>query len=133
MSGEYNLIGTGGAGGLINGSGNNLVGIADPGFDGLADYGGPTQTIAFCPPAPPSMPAAPRSPSIRRAIPWPRTSAHRLPADRERQGGHRRLRDGPTIFTVDLMSDTGAIRSPTRATSSTASPKPTPRRTPPAV
>jgi hypothetical protein len=47
-----NLIGTGGAGGLINGTNGNLVGVADPGLATLADYGGPTQTIALLPGSP---------------------------------------------------------------------------------
>jgi hypothetical protein len=42
-----NLIGIGGAGGLTNDSNGNLVGVADPGLGGLADNGGPTQTIAL--------------------------------------------------------------------------------------
>jgi hypothetical protein len=33
----YNLIGTGGSGGLVDGVGNNLVGAADPGLTG-PDY-----------------------------------------------------------------------------------------------
>ncbi len=42
----YNLIGTG-AGGMINGSQGNLVGVANPGLGVLANNGGPTQTIAL--------------------------------------------------------------------------------------
>ncbi|MFI5457310.1 MAG: beta strand repeat-containing protein [Isosphaerales bacterium] len=44
----YNLIGTGGSGGLTNGRNGNLVGVADPGLPAeLANNGGPTQTIAL--------------------------------------------------------------------------------------
>ena len=43
----YNLIGTGGSGGLTNGDNGNQVGVADPGLGPLAYYGGPTQTIAL--------------------------------------------------------------------------------------
>jgi hypothetical protein len=45
----YNLIGTGGSGGLVNGVNHNQVGVADPGLDpnGLQDNGGPTRTIAL--------------------------------------------------------------------------------------
>ena len=45
----YNLIGTGGSGGLTNGVNGNQVGVADPGLDprGLQNNGGPTQTIAL--------------------------------------------------------------------------------------
>ena len=44
-----NLLATGGNSGVTNGGSNdNQVGIADPGLDtGLADNGGPTQTIAL--------------------------------------------------------------------------------------
>ncbi|MGO9918990.1 MAG: beta strand repeat-containing protein, partial [Isosphaeraceae bacterium] len=43
-----NLIGTGGSGGLTNGSSGNQVGVANPGLGaGLANNGGPTQTIAL--------------------------------------------------------------------------------------
>ncbi len=47
LSGAYNLIGTGGSGGLIDGIDGNQVGVADPGLGTLADNGGPTQTIAL--------------------------------------------------------------------------------------
>jgi hypothetical protein len=42
----YNLIGTGGSGGLQNGVSSNQVGVADPGLAPLGDFGGPTQTMA---------------------------------------------------------------------------------------
>ena len=43
----YDLIGTGGSGGLVNGVNGNQVGVADPGLGTLADNGGQTQTIAL--------------------------------------------------------------------------------------
>jgi hypothetical protein len=43
----YNLIGTGGSGGLVNGVNHNLVGVADAHLGSLADNGGPTRTIAL--------------------------------------------------------------------------------------
>ena len=46
-SSAYNLIGTGGSGGLIDGTNGNQVGVANPGLDTLASNGGPTQTIAL--------------------------------------------------------------------------------------
>jgi Dockerin type I domain len=52
VSGAYNLIGTGGSGGLVNGTNGNLVGVANPGLGPLANYGGPTQTIALLPGSP---------------------------------------------------------------------------------
>ena len=47
-----NLIGTGGSGGLVNGTDGNLVGVADPGLGSLAYNGGPTPTIALEPTSP---------------------------------------------------------------------------------
>jgi hypothetical protein len=43
---SFNLIGTGGSGGLANGVNHNLVGVSDPKLGTLADNGGPTQTCA---------------------------------------------------------------------------------------
>ena len=67
----YNLIGTGGSGGLSNGVNGNQVGVANPGLDpnGLQDNGGPTETIALGPAARPSTPAATPWPSTPAAIP----------------------------------------------------------------
>jgi hypothetical protein len=45
-SSSYNLIGTGGSGGLSNGVNHNLVGVSNVGLADLADNGGPTQTMA---------------------------------------------------------------------------------------
>jgi hypothetical protein len=47
QSSAYNLIGTGGSGGLIDGINGNKVGVADPGLGTLAENGGPTQTIVL--------------------------------------------------------------------------------------
>jgi CSLREA domain-containing protein len=45
---SFNLIGTGGAGGLASGApNNNLVGVSDPGLGSLQNNGGPTQTHAL--------------------------------------------------------------------------------------
>lgn len=44
---SFNLIGTGGAGGLTNGVNNNQVGVADAKLGPLANNGGPTQTHAL--------------------------------------------------------------------------------------
>ena len=52
VSGTYNLIGTGGSGGLTNGVSGNIVGVANPGLASLAFYGGPTQTMALSPGSP---------------------------------------------------------------------------------
>jgi len=45
ISGRYNLIGTGGSGGLVNGQDGNIVGVADPKLAPLGNYGGPTMTM----------------------------------------------------------------------------------------
>jgi parallel beta-helix repeat protein/predicted outer membrane repeat protein len=47
VSGSNNLIGTGGSGGLTDGTNGNLVGVANPQLGGLANNGGPTQTMAL--------------------------------------------------------------------------------------
>ena len=44
---SFNLIGTGGSGGLTNGVNNNQVGVADAGLGVLANNGGTTQTHAL--------------------------------------------------------------------------------------
>ncbi len=49
---SFNLIGTGGSGGLTNGTNNNQVGVANPGLGTLANNGGPTQTHALLPGSP---------------------------------------------------------------------------------
>jgi hypothetical protein len=48
----FNLIGTGGTGGLVNGTNGNQVGVANPGLAPLGNYGGPTRTIALLPGSP---------------------------------------------------------------------------------
>ncbi len=48
----YNLIGTGGSGGLTNGTNGNIVGVANPGLGALALNGGATQTMAVLPGSP---------------------------------------------------------------------------------
>ncbi len=44
-SSHNNLIGTGGSGGLTNGTSGNKINVANPGLGTLGSYGGPTQTI----------------------------------------------------------------------------------------
>ena len=52
MASAYNLIGTGGSGGLVNGVNGNLVGVADPGLGTLANNGGSIETISLLPGSP---------------------------------------------------------------------------------
>jgi len=49
---SFNLIGTGGSGGLTNGVNSNLVGVANPGLGTLAGNGGSTRTHALLPGSP---------------------------------------------------------------------------------
>ena len=51
LSGSYNLIGTGGSGGLTNGTDGNIVltSLANLDLGPLADNGGPTETMALLP------------------------------------------------------------------------------------
>ena len=65
VSGSFNVIGTGGSGGLTDGVDANIVGTSldDLGLAPLGDYGGPTQTSPCSPAAPPWAPA--RSPTTR--------------------------------------------------------------------
>jgi CSLREA domain-containing protein len=51
-SSSFNLIGTGGSGGLSNGVNGNQVGVADARLGVLASNGGPTQTCALLPGSP---------------------------------------------------------------------------------
>jgi parallel beta-helix repeat protein len=51
-AGTNNLIGTGGSGGLVNGAGGNLVGVANALLAPLGNYGGPTQTMPLLPGSP---------------------------------------------------------------------------------
>jgi hypothetical protein len=46
-SSSYNLIGTGGSGGLANGTNHNQVNVTDAKLGSLANNGGPTQTVAL--------------------------------------------------------------------------------------
>ncbi len=51
VTGSYNLIGTGGSGGITNGSDGNVVltSLTNLGLAPLGDYGGPTETMALLP------------------------------------------------------------------------------------
>jgi hypothetical protein len=51
VTGSYNLIGTGGSGGLTAAN-HNLLNVANSGMAPLGDYGGPTETMALLPGSP---------------------------------------------------------------------------------
>ncbi len=114
----YNLIGSVASGGLVNGSSGNIVGV-NPGLGSLADNGGATRTIALMPGSP-----AIDAGSVALALD-PVTG---LPLTTDQRGvGFPRIDDGsidigaferpdvtmvPTIYTVDLTSDTGTSTGP---------------------
>ena len=112
VSGSNNLIGTGGSGGLTNGSNGNQVGVANPGLDpnGLQWNGGPTQTIALLA----------GSPAIDAGSNALAVDANGNPLTTDQRGlGFSRIVNkvvdigafetgNPTGYLVDLTSDTGA-------------------------
>jgi hypothetical protein len=52
VTANYDLIGAAGGATFLAGSGNNLLGVTNPGLAPLADNGGPTQTVALLPGSP---------------------------------------------------------------------------------
>ena len=54
VTGSFNLVGTGGSGGLVGGTNGNIVltSLAGLGLTPLGDFGGPTQTMALLPGSP---------------------------------------------------------------------------------
>lgn len=48
VSGSYNLVGTGGSGGLIT-SNHNVLNVSQPDLGPLGEYGGPTETLPLLP------------------------------------------------------------------------------------
>jgi trimeric autotransporter adhesin len=98
-SSSFNLIGTGGAGGLTNGVNNNQVNVADPRLGPLADNGGPTRTFSLLS----------NSPALDAADNCVTDVAHcgdaNIPQVTTDQRGLNRLVDGPdadTTATVDI-------------------------------
>jgi hypothetical protein len=110
-AGAYNLIGTGGAGGLTNGTDRNQVGVASSDLDldlgTLASNGGPTQTVALLA----------GSPAINAG------SNALFPAGvTTDQIGHPRFVSG----TIDIRASESRRASPTQSRSRTCStPSPT--------
>jgi hypothetical protein len=99
----YNLIGTGGSGGLVNGTSGNQVGVANPGLAPLASNGGPTQTIAL-------LPGSPAIDAGSNALAINPTNNHAL-IDDQRESSFPRIYNG----TVDI----GAYELQASATVST--------------
>jgi len=113
-----NLIGNGGGNsGLTNGVNHNQVGVANPGLGTLAKNGGPTETIALLA----------GSPAIDAGSNSLAVDAQGKPLTTDQRGaGFPRIVNGtvdigaferpivsagPTVYTVDLTSDSGASTS----------------------
>ncbi len=77
VTGSFNLIGTGGSGGLTNDVNHNQLGVANPLLGPLASNGGLTQTIAVLPGSPAigmgsdSIPGVTVPPTDQRGVPRP--------------------------------------------------------------
>ena len=102
-SSSFNLIGTGGSGGLTNGVNNNLVGVADARLAPLANNGGPTQThalLAGSPALDAGNNAAVTNPPFSGVAPF----------TDQRGTGFSRIVDGPDADTTDTV-DIGAFEA----------------------
>lgn len=98
-SSSYNLIGTGGNGGLINGVNNNQVDVADPRLGPLANNGGPTLTHSLLS----NSPALDAGDNCVTEV--AHCGAAGIPQFVTDQRGFSRLVDGPdadAIATVDI-------------------------------
>jgi hypothetical protein len=104
VTGSYNLIGTGGSGGLSEAKADhNLINVADPRLAPLGDYGGATQTMALLP----------GSPALHRgtAVPGVTTDQRGLPLDKpvdigayQRHRGHGQVDEGEGDAGSDASS-----------------------------
>ncbi len=108
-SSAYNLIGTGGSGGLTDGTKHNQI-VIDPGLYGLASNGGATQTIAL-------EPGSPALDAGNVNLATDPTTGQPLTTD-QRGAGFPRTEDGtvdigayelgsPEGFTVNSFTNTG--------------------------
>jgi hypothetical protein len=96
---SFNLIGTGGSGGLVNGTNGNQVGVASPGLGPLANNGGPTQTHALLSTSP-ALDAGDNC--VTQAAHCSDSNISQLTTD---QRGFSRIVDGPdgdATATVDI-------------------------------
>ena len=99
---SYNLIGTGGSGGLTDGVNNNRVGVANTLLGPLADNGGPTQTHAL-------LSGSPASDAGNNAfVTSPLFDGP--PFTDQRGAGFNRIVDGPDANT-SAMVDVGAYET----------------------
>ena len=115
VSGSYNLIGTGGSGGLVNGVDGNIVltSLTGLGLAPLGNYGGPTQTMALLP----------GSPAIGAGViaDYPGTPPRSPPTSAASPSTHPILTSAPSRPRVPRSSSSTSRESATRA-SSTAPP-----------
>jgi hypothetical protein len=117
-----NLIGTGGSGGLIDGSSGNQVGVANPGLaTGLANNGGPTQTIALLAGSPAIVPG------VNYNSPFPFLSSYDLfiygynyAGDEYAESTDQRLAPRTVNSTVDI----GAFEAQQETTTTTVTASP---------
>jgi hypothetical protein len=102
---SFNLIGTGGTGGLQDLVNSNQVGVASPGLGSLANNGGPTMTHALLPASPAIEKGSnPNLPADTFDLDNDANTAEGLPVD-QRGVGYPRVADsaGPdTTQTVDI-------------------------------
>jgi hypothetical protein len=125
VTGSYDLIGTGGSGGIIGGQDGNIVlsSLTGLGLSALGDNGGPTQTMALLPGSP-AINAGVSVPSVttdQRGVPRPQGNAPDIGAFEvqfpptvlrvERHGVHLQ----PTTLLVILSQPMDAIPADTLA------------------
>lgn len=107
---SFNLIGTGGSGGLSNGTNNNQVGVVDSRLATLANYGGPTLTHALLLGSP-AIDAGGNAnlPSDTFDLDGDGNHSESIPFD-QRGVGFARIVDGPDADTTDTV-DIGAFEA----------------------
>jgi MBG domain (YGX type)/Bacterial Ig-like domain (group 3) len=116
----YNLIGVGGAGGLTDADGHHdQVNVADPGLAaGLTNTGGPTETIALLA----DSPAIDAGSSTIPGVTVPTTDERGFTRPGYSNGVveigavEASSFGNPTVYTVNLTSDTGAFNGTSAAT-----------------
>ncbi len=105
---SFNLIGSGGAGGLTNGVNNNQVGVTNASLGPLADNGGTTQTHALLP-ASPAVEAGGNAnlPADTFDLDGDADTGETLPVD-QRGTGFPRIADSQDVNTTQTV-DIGAF------------------------
>ena len=119
VTGGYNLIGTGGSGGIMGGSNGNLI-TADPGLGALTNNGGLTETMGLQP----GSPAIGAGTSVGRRVPT--SAACPGPAPRSISAPSRRRRSPTARRSPSISSPARARVSPSTARSWPTTPTTTP-------